>query len=64
MNYEHVVVALSKSSGEPRDIATFEPRHWQWALKLADYLRERGALGVEVITRPVGEEDEACEPTS
>ena len=45
--FEYRVMARQKS--KPVVVATFTESNWQWAEKLAAYLRDKGAVGVKVV---------------
>jgi hypothetical protein len=48
MAMEHVVYGKPPGQKKLRKFASYPPGRWQWALKLANYLRDRGHADVVV----------------
>lgn len=58
MTIEHEVWAVPPGGDTPTWYASFDLDRWQWAIKFAGYLEDRGCTDVEVVLEVDAEEYE------
>lgn len=51
--HEYFVWGVPPNKKAPVNFGSFEPSRWQWAEKLAAFLRDRGYTDVEVVLEEV-----------